>query len=72
MSTPLKELQERALRLPPEERAQLVECILASMEPALHPDWKAEIERRVAAWQRGDVTSIDAGSVFAQARSLGA
>ncbi len=52
MSTQLEELQERALRLSPEERAELVEHIIASMEPALHPAWKAEIERRIAEKKR--------------------
>jgi exonuclease VII small subunit len=32
--------------------------------------WKAEIEARVAAYERGEVQLVDAADVFAEARRL--
>jgi putative addiction module component (TIGR02574 family) len=40
----------QALTLTPEERAELIETLADTVLPAplLHPDWEAEIARRVA------------------------
>lgn len=71
MSTRLEDVQEDALRLTPEERVLLVESILASMESELHPDWRDELESRVAEWQRGETQPVNGAVVFAQARRIG-
>ncbi|WP_255355205.1 addiction module protein [Pelomonas sp. Root1217] len=60
--------------MPQEERERLVDELLASLnEPAareLDDAWAAEIERRLAAFDRGEVQSLSADEVFAKARVL--
>jgi putative addiction module component (TIGR02574 family) len=60
--------------LPPEERERLVEGLLESLNESasssLDPAWEAEIERRLAEYDRGEVKAIDADVVFAKARKL--
>ena len=50
MSPTLEKLEQDALALPPEDRAQLVDKLWESLGdttyPALSDQWKAEIERR--------------------------
>ncbi len=50
MSVTLQAVEADALKLTPDERSELIERLIASVEPALplHPDWEAEIARRVA------------------------
>lgn len=36
----------------------------------LHPAWNAEIERRLAEYDRGEMNAVDAEKVFARAKSL--
>jgi putative addiction module component (TIGR02574 family) len=68
------ELALRGKRLPPAERERLVDELLASLnEPAaaeLDAAWDAEIERRLAAYDRGEVQALPAEQVFAKARAL--
>jgi putative addiction module component (TIGR02574 family) len=68
------DLAQRGKLLPPEEREQLVDALLASLnEPAaaeLDAAWAAEIERRLAACDMGQVRAIPAEEVFAKARSM--
>lgn len=68
------ELALRGKRLPPAERERLVDELLASLnEPAtteLDAAWDAEIERRLAAYDRGEVQALPAEEVFAKARAL--
>ncbi|WP_457442839.1 addiction module protein [Roseateles sp. P5_E4] len=56
------------------ERERLVDELLASLnEPAareLDDAWDAEIERRLAAFDRGEAQSLSADEVFAKARAL--
>jgi putative addiction module component (TIGR02574 family) len=68
MSPESKEVLEQALRLPPIERAQLVEQILSSFE---FPDreridalWAEEAEERIDAHDRGEIGSSSAKEVF--------
>jgi len=74
MSQLLTELSERARALPAEERAQLAEMLLESLDESvagdLSPEWEREIERRAAAYDRGEVETIAAEDVFAEARRL--
>ena len=74
MMTSLKQVEEQALSLVPEERAKLAEVILESLSTPLaeiEDAWAQEIERRVAAYDRGDVPSYAAEDVFAEAERLG-
>jgi putative addiction module component (TIGR02574 family) len=68
------ELAHRAMRLPPDERERLVDALLESLNaPAaaeLDAAWTAEIERRLAAYDRGEVEALSADEVFAKARAI--
>jgi putative addiction module component (TIGR02574 family) len=68
------ELAMRGKRLPREERQRLVDELLQSLnEPAteeLDAAWEAEIERRLAEYDRGEVQSVTAEEVFARARAI--
>lgn len=67
------ELSQRALQLPPEERARLAEELWASIhvhdEGQEDPAWDAEIRRRVEEVDRGIGTLVPAEEAFARARS---
>jgi putative addiction module component (TIGR02574 family) len=69
-----EELAQRAKQLSPDEREWLVDALLESLNaPAtaeLDGAWAAEIERRLAADDRGDVTAIPVEEVFAKARAI--
>jgi putative addiction module component (TIGR02574 family) len=68
------ELAIRGKQLPREERERLVDELLESLnEPAateLDAAWSAEIERRLAAYDRGEVQALSAEEVFAKARAI--
>ena len=68
------DLAERAKSLPPQERSRLVDLLLESLhEPStleVQSAWEAEIEHRLAEYDRGDVQAVDAEGVFAKARSI--
>lgn len=68
------ELAKRGKRLPREERERLVDELLESLnEPAateLDAAWHAEIERRLAAYDRGEAVALPAEEVFARARAI--
>ena len=68
------ELALRGKQLPREERERLVDALLESLnEPAvteLDAAWSAEIERRLAAYDRGEVQALAAEEVFAKARAI--
>jgi len=68
------ELVERGRALNPQDRERLVDQLLESLnEPAatqLDATWEAEIQRRLAEYDRGEVVAIDAAEVFAKARRL--
>ena len=72
MHDQVTELVQRGRQLPLEERERLVDGLLESMNEgaaaALDPDWEAEIEKRLAEYDRGEVKAIDADVVFAKAR----
>jgi len=60
--------------LSPEERAKLAELLLESLRDAplaeIENAWEVEIAERVAAYERGELPTFSAESVFAEARSL--
>ena len=74
MPDQVTELVKRGRALAPEDRELLVDQLLESLnEPAaaeLNAAWEAEIEKRLAEYDRGEVTSVDAVAVFAKARSI--
>jgi putative addiction module component (TIGR02574 family) len=68
------ELGRRGKELPREERELLVDELLESLnEPAaaeLDAAWSADIERRLAAYDRGEVQALSAEEVVARARAI--
>ena len=72
MSTMLKELEHQARSLSPEERARLSDVLLESLRDApvaeIEAAWDLEIEKRVAAFDRGELATFSAEEVFAEAR----
>lgn len=74
MNSSLKQIEEQALNLSPEERAKLAEFMLESLNEPLadiEAAWSQEIERRVAAYDSGDLPSYTAENVFAEAKLTG-
>lgn len=74
MGDVLKELEKQAKALTAEERARLAEVLLESLQDApiaeIEAAWDREIEQRVAAYDRGELQTISAEEVFAEARRL--
>lgn len=74
MSALLAELEQQACSLLPEERAQLVEVLLESLHDSslseIETEWAREIEKRVAAFDRGELQTFPAEDVFAEARRM--
>jgi putative addiction module component (TIGR02574 family) len=67
MSELAEKLIEQALSLPAEERAEVVERLLSSLEPplsAIDQLWALEAEDRVDAYERGEIEAIPAEDVF--------
>ena len=67
MSELAEKLIEQALSLPAEERAEVAERLLSSLEPplsAIDQLWAQEAEDRVDAYERGDIEAIPAKDVF--------
>ncbi len=74
MPDPVLELAQRGQSLAPDERERLVELLLKSLiEPAapeVDAAWDGEIERRVAAYKRGEVETHDLDEVLVEARRI--
>lgn len=67
MSARTTEILNEVMSMPPEERAELIESILSSLEPRdpkLLELWAAEAEDRVAAFERNEIEVVSADSVF--------
>lgn len=75
MSNLLTTLEQQARTLAPDERARLAEVLLESLHdtplPEIEAEWQREIEKRVAAYDRGETQVYLAEEVFAAARRLG-
>ena len=71
MSPATIDLINKALELPVDERAEMIEMLKISMaqQPALHPACEAEIARRVAEMDRGETVFIDADVVMRKVRA---
>ena len=76
MTDVVSELAKRGRALSPDDRNRLVDLLLESLAaPPLNDieaAWEIEIERRLAAYDRGEVQAIDAEAVFAKARQIAA
>lgn len=66
----VEQLAQQALTLGPEDRAYLVNVLEDSLStggfstPELATAWSAEIDRRLAAYRRGDVQATDADTTL--------
>lgn len=66
-----KKILDEALALPDDERAALMEALSDSFEPEpveLSPEWKVEIESRIAQIERGEVETVPWDEVEAKIR----
>ena len=74
MSALLDELSKRAKELAVEERAQLAQELLESVDQEADPEveaaWDTEIASRIAKYERGEAKLIPAAEVFEAARRL--
>jgi putative addiction module component (TIGR02574 family) len=74
MNDQVIELAERGKALAVDERSRLVDILLESLhEPTIaqvEAAWEVEIERRLTAYDHGDVQTIDAAEVFAKALNI--
>jgi putative addiction module component (TIGR02574 family) len=71
MSALLKSIEEQARALSAEDRARLAESMLESLHTSIaeiEALWAEEIEERVSAFDRGEITSYPAEEVIAEAR----
>ena len=74
MSALFDDLSKMARALSVEERAQLAQELLESVEreaePGVQTAWDAEIASRIAEYERGEAKLIPAADVFVAARRL--
>ena len=73
MSSLLTELSQKARQLSLEERAQLAEELLESLQEQpedVATAWDVEISRRLDEYKRGEAKLVPAEEVFAEARRL--
>ena len=68
-----REIESKALQLPPKERAQLAQRLISSLDPGSDRDaeqvWLEEAERRLDELESGKVTGIPAEQVLDKVRS---
>ena len=71
MPTPLDELEAQALKLPAEERAELVDRLISSLfeDHEIESAWATEVEHRTEALESGRVNSVSADGAIARARA---
>ncbi|MBK7613571.1 MAG: addiction module protein [Burkholderiales bacterium] len=72
MTAALETVTAEALKLSPEERAELIERLADTVLPAppLHPDWDAEIARRIADMDAGRSVGIPAEQAMGELRKM--
>ena len=74
MRDQVAELAERGKALAPEDRSRLVDMLLESLHEGslaeVEVAWDEEVERRLAAYDRGEVQAIAGEEVMAKARRL--
>lgn len=67
MTHAAEELASLAAKLPPSERLELVESILATLDkpdPEIATAWAAEADDRLAAFKRGEIAIVSEEDVF--------
>lgn len=68
MSTSAEKVLQDALNLPPQDRAEVLERLLATFQEAPDPEldklWGQEAEDRLAAYDRGELGGVSAEEVF--------
>ncbi|MEY2893550.1 MAG: hypothetical protein RJA98_3458 [Pseudomonadota bacterium] len=71
MSNAVDALLAEAMKLSPEDRAELIDRLVPTLLPhePLHPEWQAEIARRVADMDAGRDLGIPAEEAMAQLRA---
>ena len=71
MDTTLEILEERAMTLTVNERAALAQRLLASLDEDQEIDdaWAAELDRRIAAVESGEMKTIPIAEALAQVRA---
>jgi putative addiction module component (TIGR02574 family) len=73
MADTANELESKALKLPPKERARLAEKLISSLDQEVDVDaeelWLRESERRLDDLESGAVSGVPAAQVFDKARS---
>jgi len=73
MTNRARDLEAKALELPPEERARLAERLIASLDPETDPQagelWLQEAERRLAEIESGSASGLQGEHVIEKARS---
>ena len=73
MAKPARELEFKALKLSPRERARLAQRLISSLEREVDTDaeklWRQEAERRLGEIKSGKVAGIPAEKVMRKARS---
>jgi putative addiction module component (TIGR02574 family) len=69
MSQATEALTAQVAKLPPEERMEIVERILDSLDQpdtALDALWAKEADERLAAYRRGEIKAVDLSDVIAE------
>lgn len=70
MSATSEQILQQALALPPEERAELLEQLLAAFQgptdPVLDEMWAAEAHDRLDAYDRGELEAVNLEEVLEQ------
>ncbi|MFT3665001.1 addiction module protein [Piscinibacter sp.] len=71
MPSTVTDLEVQALRLAPEERAQLADRLLASLsaDTSIEEEWATEAQRRLAELEAGTVAAIPIEAAIARARN---
>jgi len=74
MASPARQIESKALKLSPRERARLAERLILSLDDEVDSNaeklWVREAERRLDELRAGEVKGRSAGSVFRKARSM--
>jgi putative addiction module component (TIGR02574 family) len=64
-----EQLINQALRLPPEDKARVVDELLSSLDQpdeAIDALWRSEVEDRIAAYNEGTLKSVSLEEVLAK------
>ncbi len=70
-----EQIAQQALALPPEDRTYLADVLEQSLPhgpfgtPELATEWTAEIDRRIAAYERGETQGADVQTVLERIRA---